>query len=619
MAILKCKMCGGDLQILGNVQYVKCEYCGTTQTIPDVDNEKKINLFNRANRLRMAGEFDKAAGLYENIVAEFSEEAEGYWGLVLCNYGIEYVDDPLTGRKIPTCHRASFDSMQKDENYQMALEYADVVSQKIYRDEAREIDRIMSEILSISKNEKPYDIFICYKETDENGNRTADSVLAYDIYEALTAKGYKVFFSRVTLEDKLGRQYEPYIFAALNSAKVMLAVGTKYEYYHAVWVKNEWSRFIKLMAKDKTKTLIPCYKDIDPYDIPEEFKTFQGQDMSKLGYIQDLCRGIDKLINIQDITGRSSIDSTIVEPLIKRANMFLEDDDWDNASIYFDKALDLDPENGYAYKGKLMAELKIKKNDDFPNCPEPFDNSYNYQKAIRYCDSKMSDYLISCVEYIKKRNYSTIAEEKYVKGVNIMDRATHESHLYSAADIFKELGSYKDSAELSEKCRKKADDMAETKRVERVYSNCVKEIRNGCSEAGYRELVSKLKTLNGYRDSEELIAKCTQLAEVKRKNDLYMQADRLPENTVEDYQKKIMAFQKIIDWRDSAQRIEKYKTEMEELKIYLEKQRHAQERMDAIKESIKWYTSTTAKIIIAVALVIVVFAILLLYLLNQPQ
>lgn len=57
----------------------------------------------------------------------------------------------------------------------MAMEYADVVAQKIYRDEAREIDRIMDNILSISKNEKPFDVFICYKETDENGNRTVDS------------------------------------------------------------------------------------------------------------------------------------------------------------------------------------------------------------------------------------------------------------------------------------------------------------------------------------------------------------------------------------------------------------------------------------------------------------
>ena len=294
MAVCKCKMCGGDLTITELDKIVVCEYCGTTQTVPSADNEKKMTLFNRANRLRMNSEFDKAAGIYENIIAEFPEEAEAYWGALLCKYGIEYVDDPATGEKKPTCHRASFEKAARDEYFELAMEYADVTAQKVYRDEAREIDRINEEILSISRNEQPYDIFICYKETDESGNRTPDSVMAQDIYDALTGKGYKVFFSRITLEDKLGLQYEPYIFAALNSAKIMLCVGTKYEYFHAVWVKNEWSRFLRLAAKDKTKVLIPCYRDMDPYDMPDEFRMLQAQDLGKLGAMQDLTRGVAK-------------------------------------------------------------------------------------------------------------------------------------------------------------------------------------------------------------------------------------------------------------------------------------------------------------------------------------
>ena len=51
----------------------------------------------------------------------------------------------------------------------------------------------------------------------------------------------------------------------------MLAFGTDYEYYNAVWVKNEWSRFLQLIAKGEKKTLIPCYKNIDAYDMPKEF------------------------------------------------------------------------------------------------------------------------------------------------------------------------------------------------------------------------------------------------------------------------------------------------------------------------------------------------------------
>lgn len=256
--IYQCKMCGGDLNITDADNVVECDYCGTVQTVPFADDEKKMALFNRANRLRLANEFDKAAGIYESIVAQFPREAEAYWGLCLCNYGIEYVDDPASGKKIPTCHRSSFTSILEDDNFDQTLENADVLARKVYRDEAKVIEEIRKGILEVSSKEEPYDIFICYKETDTNGERTVDSVIAQDVYDALTEKGYRVFFSRITLEDKLGQEYEPYIFAALNSAKVMLVFGTDYEHFNAVWVKNEWNRFLLLMAKEKTRSSFPA-------------------------------------------------------------------------------------------------------------------------------------------------------------------------------------------------------------------------------------------------------------------------------------------------------------------------------------------------------------------------
>lgn len=176
--------------------------------------------------MRRNCEFDKAAGVYETIVSEFREEAEGYWGLVLCQYGIEYVDDPATGKKVPTCHRISFDSVMEDTNFELTLENADVKARRVYRQEAKAIEEIRKGVIEVSNKEEPYDVFICYKETDEKGERTLDSVLAQDIYQALTEKGYRTFFARITLVDVLGREYESYIFAALNSAKVMLCVGT---------------------------------------------------------------------------------------------------------------------------------------------------------------------------------------------------------------------------------------------------------------------------------------------------------------------------------------------------------------------------------------------------------
>lgn len=407
MAVFKCKMCGGDLNITETDKVVECEYCGTTQTVPSADNEKKMTLFNRANRLRLNNEFDKAAALYEQLIAEFPEEAEAYWGLCLCNWGIEYVDDPATGEKKPTCHRASFESLMKDENYLLAMEYADITAQRVYRREAQEIDRLNDAILSVSRNEKPYDVFICYKETDENGMRTHDSVLAQDVYDALTAKGLKVFFSRITLEDKLGRQYEPYIFAALNSAKVMLAIGTKYEYFQAVWVKNEWSRFMRLAAKDRSKVLIPCFRDMDPYDLPDEFKGLQAQDLGKLGAVQDLVRGVGKLLakdapkdgDVQQ-AAVSNPAATTVQSLLKRAFMFLEDGEWGSANEYAEKVLDIDPEDGEAYLAKAMSDLK-KRSRSSMNDASGIALNANIQKALRFGSGSLKNEINDYIESTK--------------------------------------------------------------------------------------------------------------------------------------------------------------------------------------------------------------------------
>ena len=386
MIVYKCKMCGGDLNIQEGMTVCECEYCGTKQTVPTVDDERKANLFNRATQLRQASEFDRAISVYEQLIADFPNESEAYWGSVLCKYGIEYVDDPRSYRKIPTCHRTSYDSIFNDVNYQHALKFADSISRSVYEREAENINDIQKGILRIAKNETPFDVFICYKETDDLGNRTEDSTIAQDLYDKLTADNLKVFFARITLEDKLGSAYEPYIFAALNSAKVMTVFGTKKEYFDSVWLKNEWMRFLTLMKTDKNKVIIPVYKNMSPHDLPDALAMFQAQDMSKLGFMQDIVRGIKKIINVDsaqqhaapsqvlndisldDITERLSKKNA--ENILKRGFIALESKEWAQANKFFDEVLNSDPENSEAYFGKLMADCKLSTEGGF--------NSFDY-------------------------------------------------------------------------------------------------------------------------------------------------------------------------------------------------------------------------------------------------
>lgn len=295
MSVLLCKMCGGDLEIREGMTTVKCPYCGTNQTLPKCSDEQRLRMYDRANHFRRSHDYDKAMAVYEQILNEDQTESEAYWSIVLCRYGIEYVEDPVTHRRIPTVNRAQYTSVLADEDYKAALRYADVVQAEIYKQEAAAIDQIQRGILLVSQREAHYDVFICCKETDADGNRTRDSVMADELYNELTRNGFRVFWARITLQDKLGAAYEPYIFAALHSAKVMIVIGTKPDHFQAVWVKNEWSRYLFLIKNGERKVLIPAYRDMNPYDLPEEFSHLQALDMSRLGFVQDLLYGVRKI------------------------------------------------------------------------------------------------------------------------------------------------------------------------------------------------------------------------------------------------------------------------------------------------------------------------------------
>lgn len=526
MAVFKCKMCGGTIEFEEGATVGICDSCGTKQTLPRLDGDKKTNLYDRANHFRRNNDFDKAMSIYEQILNEDSTDAEAYWSLVLCRYGIEYVEDPSSHKRIPTVNRAQYTSVYMDEDYKSAIANADIYQKSIYEEEAKAIDEIQKGILEISSKEEPFDVFICYKETDNNGRRTPDSVLANDLYHQLVQEGFKVFFSRITLEDKLGSAYEPYIFAALNSAKVMVVLGTKPEYFNAVWVKNEWSRFLSLIRSGKKKMLIPAYKDMDPYDLPEEFSHLQAQDMTKLGFMQDLIRGIKKILDadapketVKETVVVSNTANSNTEPLLKRAFMFLEDGEWEKADDFCEQVLNINPEEPRAYLGKLMAELKIKKEEKLKDSALPFDESNNYQKAYRFADDTMKAKLESDIKFINDRNENMRLTGIYNNAKNAMNAANTEAAFKAATDTFATIPGFKDADTLAEQCLEKA----EICRKDAVYSTA-KSKMIGEKVASYEEAIKVFQTISSWKDSDEQIYACQKkIEEIKAKDE----ADRL--------------------------------------------------------------------------------------------
>lgn len=485
MVAFKCKMCGGDLNIAPDATVCVCEFCDTQQTVPTVDNQKKANLFNRANCLRMSSDFDAAATVYQNIVAEFPDEAEAYWGLCLCKYGIEYVDDTLTGHKIPTCHRTHFESIHDDQNYKQACDLADSIAKEVFLKEADAIDQLQKDILSIVDSEKPYDVFICYKESDADGSRTEDSVLAQEIYDALSDMNYRIFLSRISLEDKLGREYEPYIYAALHSARVMLVVGTCYEYFDAAWVKNEWKRFLDMAKTDKRKVLIPCYKGIEPEDIPPEMRRLQAQDMSKLGFMQDLVRGIKKIIGSKQDES-SSLSHTIPkdtpeEMLMRHARVSLADKDWERAQEYINEILEVNPEYAPAYIGRLMVEMKVSKEENLGLLLYPlridYSHSDDWKRAIRYATPQQRK---EYEDYVKP-NSEQSERMQYLRASKLLELASTKNAFIEAEQIFQRIIHYSDSKQMIDRCRDKQNTVKSANEAELKHLEVLRTIYTNAS------------------------------------------------------------------------------------------------------------------------------------------
>ena len=547
-----------------------CQYCGTRQTLPRLDSERVAGLYERAELLRRGNDFDKAAAVYEQIVSLAPNDAEAYWSLVLCRYGIEYVEDPANHKRVPTINRVQFGSILEDTDYLSALQNADDEQKSVYIAEAKAIEAIQKGYLAISEREKPFDVFICYKETDDNGRRTMDSVLANDLYHQLTQEGFKVFFSCITLEDKLGTEYEPYIFAALNSAKVMVVLGTRPEYFSAVWVRNEWSRFLALIKNGEQKVLIPAYRDMSPYDLPEEFSHLQALDMSRLGFMQDLIRGIKKILGTESVAGTASVATS---PLLRRAFLFLENREWKNAESYCDRILDQEPENAQAYVCKLMAELQVSEREALKKHAAALPKNNTYRLALRYADAALKEELESyakpteeSVQQEKKRNKKLLpvaAAAIVVLAIvaaliagNAKKNRAYESaqallsagEYAQAAEAFSALDGYKDA----EDCRAEAETaLTEQQNVE-DYTVAQKLLKNG----KFDEAIAAFAALGDYSDSTAQVTAAKQQkqeAEQEAENRAaYEVAERLL--TVGNYDAAIEAFTALGDYADASDR-----------------------------------------------------------------
>ncbi len=572
MAVFKCKMCGTEIDTEKHGTNNKCEICGAMYAFRPV--ERRIaDWYDEADALRRDCEFDSAETIYRKIITNDETQADAYWGAVLCKYCVGCVNDRYMFSRVSICRGTSADSIKSDEDFKLALKHGDKGQKSVYNSEVEEIIRTQKEIFNTMSAEEPFDVFISYKETDENRERTKDSDIAEAMYNQLEEE-FKVFYAPETLNgaNKMGREYLMSIFAAVNSAKVMLVVGSKPEYFKAEWVKSEWSRFLELMKIDRSKQLIPCFSNMKADDLPNGLAQLQAKDVSTRANEAKVIKIVKKSLKPAEKSSQYSDNSSIK----KLGFIHLEYEEWDKAEKAFDDAIKLNPTDAECYLGMFMIDLKVRKREDFQNCELPFDEkNLNYKKVRRF-GKGIKNELDKYNSIIKNRIEEKENNEKYTDAVNKLNSAATVEECEAAVEIFESIKSYSDSAAKIAECREKANEI--------TYTKALNKLNAATTEAECSDAADIFESIVPYKDSADKIKeceeKCKALTEKKYADTLL---DFKSAKTEAEYKKAGEQFDSVSGYKDSTILSEKCFSLAEDVKQAAENA----ERLDVIRRALE--------------------------------
>jgi Fe-S cluster biosynthesis and repair protein YggX len=224
--------------------------------------------------------------------------------------------------------------------------------------------------------------------------------------------------------------------------------------------------------------------------------------------------------------------------------MFLEDGEWEKADDFCEQVLNHDPENAMAYLGKLMAELKVKKQEALKNRAEPFSDNSNYQKAIRFGNGQLKLQLQGDVAHIKMRNENARKDAIYKDAMEKMDRASITS-CKEAISLFQSISGWKDADNQAAICEQKILKFQELKKNS-IYTSAVNKM---CSKksSDIQEAIELFRSISGWKDADEKVVLCQKQKKELDAQDLIAKAKQKEQEQIsrklweEEQQKRLLS------------------------------------------------------------------------------
>lgn len=118
----------------------------------------------------------------------------------------------------------------------------------------------------------------------------------------------------------------------------------------------------------------------------------------------------DKIIH--EHRGSVTVEGTAnVASLTERARMMLSDGDFRSADTYFDRVLDIDPHNAYAYWGKMCCSIGVRDDEQLEKYPHSVKSIPSFHKAIDFSTGEEHERYVALGNATEENQY-LIAKER---------------------------------------------------------------------------------------------------------------------------------------------------------------------------------------------------------------
>lgn len=266
--------------------------------------------------------------------------------------------------------------------------------------------------------ENGFEVFISFKNTDKNGERTQDSIMAEELYYALKEKGIRAFYSNISISERGEHRFGKMIREAIEQCSIFVAVGTSIENFESEWVEYERESFHDEMMngnKARTRSAMFSYitRNVSTNKLPMELRRCQAFFELK-DVVSSICTRFQKenevIHNFKPV--EISIESLSPGTLVDGKYKILQEIGRGGMSVVY-LAMDTRLHRKWAVKvvrkegirnfevvkQSLLAEIDMLKSFDHPNLP----------KIVDVIDAKESFVMI--MDYIEGSSLSKLIKD----------------------------------------------------------------------------------------------------------------------------------------------------------------------------------------------------------------